>query len=167
MVSGCNRVAWMDESVKEAWAEVDNQLKRRSDLIPHLVSVAKGYREHEKEVFESIANARAKFAGAPAGANPQRIQAAQGFDTATIRLLGVFENYPNLKMNEQFSSLSHELNETEIRISIARTNYNARSKEFNTYIREVFGFMFAIWRGVSEPKPYYEMAETEKVKERL
>lgn len=162
-VSGCNRVVRMDEASKEAWAEVDNQLKRRSDLIPNLVSTAKGYMKHEADVFKHIADARAKLAGAPAGLNPDRIKAAQGFDSALSRLLVVMENYPDLKASQQFNRLSDELAGTENRIAVARGRYNKTARAFNTFIREVFGSFYAGLRGLTEPKTYYEVSEAEKV----
>src|SRR5882724_4054151 len=108
LVSGCdyNRIVALREQIDPAWAQVENQLQRRNDLIPNLVEVTKGYAAHEKEIFESIANARAKMVtGAP---REQTIEAANEMSSALSRLLVLSERYPDLKANQQFARLSDE-----------------------------------------------------------
>ena len=162
IISGLNRAVRLDEGANFAWSEVDNQLKRRNDLIPNLVETVKGYAKHEKELLTHIADARARLAGAPAGLNKEKISAASNMDGLLARLLVVVENYPNLKANENFSRMMDELAGTENRIAVARQRYNDAARIFNTFSREVLGSMFAKAKGLGEPKPYYEVAEAEK-----
>ena len=159
-INGLNRVVRMNETVKESWAQIDNQLQRRSDLIPNLVSTVKGYAKHEKAVFENIAEARSKLAGAKTVS--EKMDAAKGFEGALSRLLMVVENYPTLKANESFNKLMDELSGTENRIAVARMRYNQDVKEFNYYIKSVFGSIFARKRNLTEPKPYFEVEEKAK-----
>ena len=107
--NGCGYNAMVDlkEKIDAAWAQVENQLQRRNDLIPNLVEVTKGYASHEKEIFQSIAEARAKLIGA--GTRGAKIQAAENLGSALSRLLAIAENYPDLKANTQFARLSDEL----------------------------------------------------------
>ncbi len=159
-IGGLNRVVRMDESVSESWAQIDTQLKRRSDLIPNLVNSVKGYAKHEKSLFKHIADARAKLAGA--GSVSDKIKAANGLESAISRLLMVVENYPNLKADRSFNKLMDELAGTENRITVARVRYNRAVKAFNTYIREVIGGYFAEKRELKDPKPYFEIEEKAK-----
>ncbi len=159
-ISGLNRVVRMDESVNEAWAQIDTQLQRRNDLIPNLVNTVKGYAKHEQEIFIRIADARAALAGAKTV--PEKIKSAQELDGAISRLLLIVENYPNLKANETFQRLMDELSGTENRIAVARVRYNREVKTFNAYIREVFGRFFADRKGLTTPRPYYEVEEKSK-----
>ena len=141
--SGCsyNRFVSQEEAVKAQWAQVQNQLQRRNDLIPNLVETVKGYASHEKEVFQQIAESRAKLAGAqtPAAA----IEAANQQSAALARLLVIVENYPNLKANEQFNRLMDELSGTENRIAVERMRYNERVQEYNTGRRQFPGVITA------------------------
>ena len=147
-LSGCsyNRFVGQEEAVKAQWAEVENQLQRRNDLIPNLVETVKGYAQQERDVFGQIAESRAKLAGATTP--EQRMQAANEQSSALARLLVVVENYPDLKSNAQFSRLMDELAGTENRIAVERMRYNERVQEYNTQRRrfpanvtaKVFGF---------------------------
>ncbi len=130
--AGCsyNRFVGEEEAIKAQWAQVDNQLQRRNDLIPNLVETVKGYAGHESDVFKAIADSRAKLAGAQ---TPQdRINAANEQTQALARLLVVVENYPNLKANEQFNRLTDELAGTENRIAVERMRYNQLVQQYNT-----------------------------------
>ena len=142
-LSGCsyNRFVSQEEAVKAQWAQVQNQLQRRNDLIPNLVETVKGYAGHEKEVFEKIAESRARLSGAqtPAAA----IAAANEQSAALARLLVIVENYPTLKANEQFNRLSDELAGTENRIAVERMRYNERVQEYNTARRQFPGVITA------------------------
>ncbi|MFH1715103.1 MAG: LemA family protein [Elusimicrobiota bacterium] len=159
-INGLNRIVRMHETVKESWAEIDNQLKRRSDLIPNLVNTVKGYAGHEKEVFTHIADARAKLAGAQT--IKQKIDASNRLESALSRLLVIVERYPDLKANISFQRLMDELSGTENRIAVARMRYNREVKTFNAHIREVIGGFFARRRGLTEPFEYFEIAESDK-----
>ena len=128
-----NRLVTMDESVKASWAQVENQLQRRYDLIPNLVETVKGYASHEKDVFVSVTEARSKVAGA--GSIPDKIQANNALTSALSRLLVVVERYPELKANVNFIRLQDELAGTENRIAVERRRYNEAVRMYNTKTR--------------------------------
>jgi len=156
-----NKVVAMDEQVKSQWAQVENQLKRRFDLIPNLVATTKGYAKHEKEIFENIAKARTKYFKADSVAD--KVEAANGFERALSRLLMLQEQYPNLKANESFLKLQDSLEGTENRIAVERKRYNDRVRVLNTYRRTVVGRFIASLAGV-EAAQYYKVPEaTQKV----
>jgi len=159
LISGYNRVVTMDESVKTAWAQVENQLKRRYDLIPNLMETVKGYAGHEKEVFEHLADARTKYFQAPDVKG--KIEASGDLERALSRLLVLQETYPQLKANETFLKMMDSLEGTENRISVERKRYNDAVRTLNTYIRTVFGRFFAGLAGVSKAD-YYQIPEAEK-----
>ncbi len=154
-----NRVIAMDEQVKSQWAQVENQLKRRYDLIPNLVETVKGYAKHEKELFENIANARTKYF--QAATVKDKIQASQQLEGVLSRLLLLQESFPQLKANESFLKLQDSLEGTENRISVERKRYNDDVRTLNTYRRSVFGRFFASLAGVNEAQ-YYEIPQAEK-----
>jgi LemA protein len=159
VISGYNRVVAMDEDVRTRWAQVDNQLKRRYDLIPNLVETVKGYAAHEKGIFENIAEARTKYFQAKD--TKEQIEAAGGLERALSRLLLLREAYPELKANENFLKLQDSLEGTENRISVERKRYNDSVRTLNTYTRTVFGRFFAGLAGVTRAE-YYEVPEPEK-----
>ncbi|MCG6879885.1 MAG: LemA family protein [Deltaproteobacteria bacterium] len=128
-----NSLVTMDESVKGAWAQVENQLQRRYDLIPNYVETVKGYAKHEKEVFVEVANARSKVAGATTVSD--KIQANQQLSSALGRLLLVVERYPELKANTNFIRLQDELAGTENRIAVERRRFNEIVKAYNIKVR--------------------------------
>jgi len=130
-----------DESVSEAWSQIDTQLQRRADLIPNLVSTVKGYAAHEKDIFKAVADARAKLMAAN---SPSMKAAASGLLNGALgRLLAVAENYPQLKADTNFARLQDELAGTENRIAVARTRYNQSVKLYNAAIRKFPGSIFA------------------------
>jgi LemA protein len=155
-LSGCgyNTMVSMKESIQSAWAQVENQLQRRNDLIPNLVEVTKGYAAHEKEIFENIANARAKLIGA--GSRAEQIEGANEVSSALSRLLALAENYPQLKADAQFARLSDELAGTENRIATERRRYNEVVQSYNTYIKSIPTVVYAGWLGFTEEK-YFEV----------
>ena len=159
VISGYNNVITMDEQVKAQWAQVENQLKRRYDLIPNLVETVKGYASHEKELFEHIADARTKYF--QANTVKEKIQASGQLEGVLSRLLLLQENYPQLKANESFLKLQDSLEGTENRISVERKRYNETVQILNTYIRTVFGRFFAALAGISNAE-YYEVPQAEK-----
>jgi LemA protein len=139
-----NAMVEKDQTVKEAWSNVDTQLQRRSDLIPNLVETVKGFAKQETTVFGEIANARAGLLNAH---GPEAKMAANGqLDHAIGRLLMLQENYPQLKSNEQFLRLQDELSGTENRITVARKRYNDSLREYNTFVLQ---FPNSIWAGMS------------------
>src|SRR5215204_1804632 len=142
-LSGCsyNRFVSQEEAIKAQWAQVENQLQRRNDLIPILVETVKGTAQQERDVFGQIADSRAKLAGAT---TPEAtIQAANEQSAALARLLVIVENYPQLRSDEQFALLMHELAGTENRIAVERMRYNERVQQYNTQRRQFPGVVTA------------------------
>jgi LemA protein len=141
------------ESVDKSWAQVENVLQRRGDLIPNLVETVKGYAAHEKEVFEKVAEARGRLAGAT---TPQEASAANaGLTSALGRLLAISENYPDLKANENFVRLQDELAGSENRIATERMRYNDAVRVYNTHIKSFPANVIAGFFGFQE-KDYFE-----------
>ncbi len=140
---GYNQLQGLDEGVKASWAEVENQYKRRADLIPNLVSTVKGYAKHEEKTLTEVMEARAKATSTTINADslsdPAKMKAFQeaqaGLSGALSRLLVVSENYPNLKANENFRDLQAQLEGTENRISVARKRYIESVAEYNKGVR--------------------------------
>ena len=142
-VSGYTGIVEMDENVNNQWANVETQYQRRTDLIPNLVSTVKGYAAHEKSTLEAVMQARSQATQVkidPANCTPEQLaayQKAQGdVTTALGKLLAITENYPQLKANENFMELQSQLEGTENRITVARRDFNAAAKEYNTVIRK-------------------------------
>ena len=159
IIGGYNRVIAMDENVKGKWAQVENQLKRRYDLIPNLIETVKGYAKHEKELFENIAKARTEYFQAKGLKN--KVGAANQLEGTLSRLLLLQERYPELKANLSFLKLQDSLEGTENRISVERKRYNEAVQMLNTYIRTFLGRFYAMLAGVSSAE-YYEIPEAEK-----
>lgn len=153
-----NKVISMDEGVKANWAQVENQLKRRYDLIPNLVETVKGYAKHERELFENIAAARTKYFQA-AGVQG-KIDASNRLEGMLSRLLMLRESYPQLKANESFLKLQDSLEGTENRVAVARMRYNEAVRQLNTYRRTVYGRFFSALAGVAAAR-YYQLPEGE------
>jgi len=151
-----NQLITLDENINSAWAEIDNQLQRRSDLIPNLVATVKGFAEQEQQVYSDIANARAKLAGA--GSVAETAESYNELEGALSRLLVVVENYPQLKSDQNFIQLSDELSGTENRIAVARKRYNDEVRRFNTGIRRFPGSIIAGSMGFT-PRDYFEIDE--------
>ena len=160
-----NAVIAMDEGVKAQWAQVENQLKRRYDLIPNLVETVKGFASHEKEIFTAIAEARTKYFSAQSVGD--KVAASKGLEGALSRLLMLQENYPQLKANENFLKLQDSLEGTENRIAVERMRYNETVKVLNAYVRGFPGSIFAGLASVQQAV-YYDLPsaqeETPKVK---
>jgi len=159
IIAGYNRVIAMDENVKGRWAQVENQLKRRYDLIPNLIETVKGYAAHEKELFQSIAEARTKYFQAKDVKG--KIESSNQLETTLSRLLLLREQYPQLKANESFLKLQDSLEGTENRIAVERKRYNDAVQVLNTYRRTFLGRFFAAFAGVEQAE-YYEIPEGEK-----
>jgi LemA protein len=154
-LSGCsyNKFTTQEEAIKAQWAQVQNQLQRRNDLIPNLVETVKGYAQHEESVYKDIADSRAKLLAAKSP--EETIQAANQQTSALGRLLAVVENYPQLKANEQFNRLMDELSGTENRIATERMRYNERVQEYNAATRRFPGNVTAKMFGFKQ-YPYFE-----------
>lgn len=153
LMGSYNRMVTEREGVDKAWAQVENVLQRRGDLIPNLVETVKGYAAHEQEVFESVADARGRLAGAT---TPQEAAAANaGMTSALGRLLAIAENYPQLKANENFIRLQDELAGSENRIATERMRYNEVVRTYNTLIKRFPANFIAGFFGFAE-KEYFE-----------
>jgi LemA protein len=140
---GYNQLQGLDENVKASWAEVENQYKRRADLIPNLVSTVKGYAKHEEKTLTAVIEARAKATSTTINADslsdPEKMKAFQnaqsGLTSALSRLLVVAEQYPDLKANQNFRDLQAQLEGTENRITVARKRYIDSVAEYNKGVR--------------------------------
>src|SRR6185436_20087848 len=156
-----NSIIQQNEQINNAWAQVENVLQRRGDLIPNLVETVKGYAAHEKEIFESVAEARSKLAGA---ASPREAANANaGLTSALGRLLAIAENYPALKANENFIHLQDELAGSENRIATERMRYNEAVRGYNTMIKRFPANLIAGFFAFGE-KDYFEAtAESKEV----
>ncbi len=159
LISFRNQFVTMEESTKGQWAQVENVLQRRSDLIPNLVNTVKGFASQEKEIFTSIAESRAKLSGAKSIGD--KINAANGMSSALGRLLVIVERYPNLKSNQNFLALQDELAGTENRIAVERKRYNDSVRQYNTGLRRFPGNLVASSMGLSK-FPYYEVPKEKK-----
>ncbi len=151
-----NRLVTLEENVDGTWAEIDNQLQRRSDLIPNLVATVKGFATQEREIFIQIAEARSKLAGSQTvGETAQNYNQLQ---SALSRLLVIVEAYPALKSDQNFIRLQDELAGTENRIAVSRKRYNDSVRIFNTKIRRFPSSSIANMMGL-EKKEYFEIEE--------
>lgn len=158
-----NKLVALDQDVIHSWAQVENQLQRRNDLIPNLVSSVKGYASHEKSIFIQVSEARSKLAGViKVGSQADKIQAAKELNNALSRLLAIAENYPDLKASENFIRLQDELAGTENRIAVERMRYNRSVQSYNTSAKRLPTVFFVNWFGFDKVKPYFEAAPAEK-----
>jgi LemA protein len=154
-LTGCsyNKFVNQQEAIKGQWAQVENQLQRRNDLIPNLVETVKGYATHEESVFKEIADARSQLLAAK---SPEDTIAAANRQTSALgRLLAVVENYPNLKANEQFNRLMDELSGTENRLAVERMRYNRAVQAYDTSRRQFPANVTARLFGFKE-YPYFQ-----------
>jgi LemA protein len=130
-----NKFVNLDQAVKTSWAQVQNQLQRRFDLIPNLVETVKGYAKQEKDVMVEVTNARAKVGGTANAPISDKIAANNELSGALSRLMVVVEKYPDLKSNQNFMHLQDELAGTENRIAVERMRYNEAVKDYNQTIK--------------------------------
>ncbi len=151
-----NAIVTMDEGINGAWAQVENVLQRRYDLIPNLVETVRGYASHESDVFTRVTEARSKVAGA--GTPIARMEAEGELSGALSRLMVVVENYPELKANQNFIMLQDQLEGTENRIAVERGRYNDSVRIYNQYIRR---FPASILAGIFnfEIREFFEAPE--------
>ncbi len=166
-----NKFVRLVQRTKEAWADIDVQLKRRYDLIPNLIETVKGYAAHEKGVFAEVTAARAeatKIHVDPSKVTPEQIQAMAGAESALSsslgKLLAVAEAYPDLKANQNFSELQTELTDTENKIQAARRFYNGNVRDLGIALQSfpsnIIGNIFNF-----KNEPYFELAENSQERE--
>jgi LemA protein len=155
-----NDMVSQQEQIKTAWAQVENQLQRRYDLIPNLVETVKGYAKQETTIFTAIADARARIGSAQTV--DQKIAAQNELSGALSRLLVVVENYPMLKSSENFMRLQDELAGTENRLSVERMRYNEIVLAYNTHVRQFPSNLVASAFNF-EQKPLFEAPASAKV----
>lgn len=155
-MSQYNGLVTTSENVSLGLSQIDNQLQRRADLIPNLVETVKGYAAQEKEIFESVSEARSKLMGA--GTVGEKAEADAEMSGALSRLLAISESYPDLKSDANFRQLADELAGTENRIAVARMEYNEIARNYNTNIRRFPTNIIASMFGF-EKAAYFEAAE--------
>ncbi len=160
LVVSYNRFVSQRTLIRNAWANIDTELKRRYDLIPNLVETVKGYASHERELFEEVARTRAAAAGTTG--SPAQQAAAEGPLVAALgKLFAVAENYPELKANQNFLELQGELSNTEDRIQAARRFYNANVQSYNARIGQFPSNLIAKQFHFT-PEEFFEIPETER-----
>ncbi|MEN3013503.1 MAG: LemA family protein [Endomicrobiia bacterium] len=159
-ISIYNRFVTLDENITASWAQIENQLQRKYDLIPNLINTVKGYAKHEKEIFTYVADARAKLLGAKT--IQEKITASKEIESALARLLAIAENYPQLKANENFIRLQDELAGTENRIANERRRYNEIVKNYNILVKSFPSNIVAKLSGFREKNIYFEIKQEAK-----
>lgn len=168
-----NKFVRLTQRAKEAWADIDVQLKRRYDLIPNLVETVKGYASHERETFDAVTNARAeatKMHVDPSNITPEQIQAMAGAESALTgalgKLLAVAEAYPDLKASQNFSELQAELTDTENKIQAARRFYNTNVRDLaialQSFPSNIIGNMFGF-----KEEEYFELEDNSEEKKNV
>jgi len=153
VVATFNRLVRLRNRAENAWAPIDVQLKRRSDLVPNLVEAVKGYASHERETFEAVTNARAAAQGARTV--EERGQAEGALTAALGRLFAVAEQYPQLRATENFQQLQQQLTETEDKIAVSRQVYNDTVLTYDTALETFPTNLVAGMLGF-EPRAYFE-----------
>ncbi len=153
-----NRFVTLATQIKEAWSDIDVQLKRRYDLIPNLVETVKGYAEHEAGTLEKVTEMRTRAMNATVPA--EKAEAENLLSGALKSLFAVSENYPNLKANENFLELQRELSDTENKLQAARRFYNSVVKELNAAVQMFPGNLIAGWGGF-KMETFFTLAENE------
>ena len=164
-----NTLVSNDEAVSNSWANIQAQYQRRSDLIPNLVNVVKGYAKHESETLQGVVSARAKATQISVSAENltpekmRKIQAAQGELTQALgKLLSITENYPELKANQNFSELQAQLEGTENRINVSRQRYNETVQTYNLAVRRFPANIVANMFGFEKKSPFEADASAQK-----
>jgi len=157
--SGYNNAVGLDETVKTKWAQVENQLQRRFDLIPNLVATVKGIVGQEKDVFLGIAKSREAYFQAKSPA--EKAHAATGLEGALSRLMVLRESYPELKSNQAFQNLQVSIEGTENRVGVERKRYNEAVRALNTFSRGLLGRLYCSFADV-EKAEYFQVADEAK-----
>ena len=153
-----NRFVSQKNGIKDAWANIDTELRRRYDLIPNLVETVKGYATHEREVFENVTKARARASSAT-GSPAEQAAAEAPLSAALLQLFAVAENYPDLKANQNFLALQQELANTEDRLQTSRRFYNANVRDYNQRVRQFPSGVIARSFGFKEEE-FFEVDES-------
>lgn len=162
LVAIFNSFVALRNRAKEAWSDIDVQLKRRYDLIPNLIETVKGYASHEKELLEKVTLARTRAMSAEQSGNPKQIGEAENFLSSTLKsLFAVSENYPDLKASVNFLELQRELRDTEDKIQAARRFYNTNVRDLNTKI-ESFPDRIIAQSFNFKPMEFFEIGEAER-----
>ena len=157
--SGYNQAITLDEAVKSQWAQVENQLQRRFELIPNLVQTVKGVAKQEEKIFLGVANARKSYF--QANTVNEKAKAASGFESALSRLLVLRETYPQLKSDQSFLKLQDQLEGTENRLAVERKRFNDAVRYLNSFTRKLLGQFYSGLAGV-EKAEYFEIGEEAK-----
>jgi len=158
-VAGCgyNRIVELDQQADAAWAQIENQLQRRADLIPNLVNTVKGYAAHEKEIFQHVASARAALM--QAGNISETMAASNQLEAALRQLFIVIENYPQLNADVTFAKLMDEVAGTENRLAVEQMRYNRAVEAYNAYVQRIPSTYTAKMFGFEMEKPYFKASE--------
>jgi LemA protein len=159
-ISVYNGIVTKHETITAKWAQVENQLQRRNDLIPNLVNTVKGYATYEQTVFENVTNARSQWA--KASTVDEKVKAAGAVDAALGRLIMVAENYPTLKADQSYLKLMDELSGTENRIAVERMRYNEAVRDYNVTVRTFPGNIIANRSGYKVATEYFKAEEKAK-----
>ena len=159
LITTYNRLITLRQRVKEAWSDIDIQLKRRHDLIPNLVETVKGYAAHESGTFQAVTQARANAVTAGASGSPQQMAQAENVLTGALRsLFAVAEAYPQLQAIQEFKDLSENLTATEDKIAFARRFYNGNVRDYNTALQTFPTTVLAGMFGFTAEQ-YFELAD--------
>ncbi len=159
LITTYNRLVTFRQRVKEAWSDIDIQLKRRHDLIPNLIETVKGYAAHERGTFEEVTKARANAVAAGASGSPQQMAQAENVLTGALRsLFAVAEAYPQLQAVQEFKDLSENLTATEDKIAFARRFYNGNVRDYNTALQTFPTNILAGMFGFTAEQ-YFELAD--------
>ena len=162
LIATYNRLVTLRQRVREAWSDIDVQLKRRYDLIPNLVETVKGYAAHEKTVFENVTNARANAIAAGASGSPEQRAQAENVLTGALRsVFAVAENYPQLQASQNFRDLQEQLTATEDKIAFARRFYNGNVRDYNTSLQTFPTTLLAGMFGFAAEQ-YFELADAKE-----
>ena len=159
LIAMYNRLVTLRQRVREAWSDIDVQLKRRYDLIPNLVETVKGYAAHEKGVFEAVTQARANAISAGASGSPEQRAQAENLLTGALRsVFAVAEAYPQLQASQNFRDLQEQLGATEDKIAFARRFYNGNVRDYNTSLQTFPTTVLAGMFGFTAEQ-YFELAD--------
>jgi len=154
-----NRIIILSNRIKNAWSQINVQLKKRTDLVPNLVETVKGYAKHEKKIFEEVADARARMVSAT-GVD-EKMKAGNELGKALKSIFAIAENYPKLQANENFKLLQEQLEGIENKVAYARQFYNDSVLTYNNMVTTFPGVMFAAVIG-KRSEPFFEIAESER-----
>lgn len=156
-IGGYNQLVQSQESIREGWAQVENVLQRRYDLIPNLVNTVKGYAAHERGILEEVTRLRSQWGAAKTV--EEKIGASEQLESALARLMVVVEQYPDLKANQNFLALQDELAGTENRIAVERRRYNEAVRSYNVLVRRFPSNLVAGLTGFRPSDAYFKAGE--------